>query len=452
MRLNSLAFRLIASAAVWSTAALLVGGLTLSALFSDYVERSFDDRLQVLLESLVAAAELEDGGELELSRVPGEPRFAQPYSGWYWQIDGPRGPLMRSRSLWDQSLESGGAAGSGALRRMRASGPDHQELRVVRRRIRLPEATSAFDFAVAGDLAEVQAEIARFNATLTWSLGLLVAGLIAAMVLQVHFGLQPLRRMRRALANIRAGRAERLAGRFPAEITPLAEELDALLDENAAVVERARTHVGNLAHALKTPLSVLANEAAAADGPLAELARRQSALMRRQVDHYLARARTAATTRTLGARVEVAGVVADLARTLPRIHADRDLEIAADCPAGLAFRGERQDLEEMVGNLMDNACKWAGGRVRVTAGGAADRVTIAIEDDGPGLDPGLAEQVVKRGARLDESVPGSGLGLAIVRDIARLYGGDIGLEKSELGGLKAVLDLPAAAAETAAAT
>ena len=450
MRLNSLAFRLIAGAAVWSLAALLAGGIALSTLFRDYVERSFDARLLVLLESLVAASEVGDGGRLELTRISGEPRFQQPYSGWYWQIGGRGGPELRSRSLWDQELAVPAAIAAGSIRREHAVGPDDQALRVVAREIRLPGRDGALVFSVAGDLHEVDTEIRRFNGTLVWSLGLLGVGLITAMLIQVHFGLQPLRRLGRALANIRAGQAERLVGRYPAEITPLAEELDQLLDENQAVVERARTHVGNLAHALKTPISILTNEAAAAGpGPLAGLVERQVALMRRHVDHYLARARTAATARVLGARTNVAAVAGDLARALQRIHADRDLEIAVDSPPALDFRGERQDLEEMLGNLLDNACKWSNGRVRLAAARADGRLRLTIDDDGPGLAPALREQVLERGARLDETKPGSGLGLAIVRDIARLYGGEVELESSPLGGLRAALDLPAAAERTA---
>lgn len=443
MRANSLAFRLVAGAAVWSLAALVVGGLALSMLFRDYVERSFDARLTVLLESLVAASEVDADGRIQLTWSPGEPRFQKPYSGWYWQIAGSAGPEVRSRSLWDQELPMS-ATGDGSMRRRSAVGPAAQDLRMVARDIRLPGRDGALAFAVAADRGEINTEIRRFNGALIWSLGLLGLGLVAAMVIQVHYGLRPLHRLGRALANIRAGRADRLLGRYPAEIMPLAEELDLLLDQNRAVVERARTQVGNLAHALKTPLSVLTNEAAAGPAPLGPVVRRQVALMRRHVDHYLARARTAATGRVLGARTDVAAVAADLGRTLRRIHADRGLAIETDLPAGAEFRGERQDLEEMLGNLLDNACKWARRRVRLTARRSGDRLRFTIDDDGPGLAPDLRVQVLERGARLDETKPGSGLGLAIVRDMAGLYGGTIELETAPEGGLRAILDLPAA--------
>ncbi|MCG8695439.1 MAG: HAMP domain-containing histidine kinase [Minwuiales bacterium] len=445
---NSLAVRLVAGAAVWSTAALLVGGFVLSMLFRDYVERSFDDRLLVHLESLVAASEIKpdepEHGGLVLVQPAGEPRFERPYSGWYWQVSGPEGAVLRSRSLWDQEMTPATGPVRQGVQRAKMAGPDGESLRVVSRRIRLADSDTDLIFSVGGDLSEVVGEIDSFNNTLIWALGLMVAGLLAAMLIQVHFGLLPLRRMRTALANIRTGRTDRLAGNYPSEIKPLADELDALLDQNEAVVERARTHVGNLAHALKTPLSVLTNEAKAGDGPLADLVDRQAALMRRQVDHYLVRARTAAATRVLGQRADVGSVIDDLTRTLQKIHADRSIAVDTVCPVGLTFRGERQDLEEMVGNLLDNGCKWARTRVRITAAGDGQQFSVTIDDDGPGLAEDRREQVLERGARLDESVPGSGLGLAIVRDIARLYGGDIGLDRSDLGGLRAELTLPAA--------
>jgi signal transduction histidine kinase len=256
-------------------------------------------------------------------------------------------------------------------------------------------------------------------------------------------GLPPRRRVPRALHRFRAGPAPRLEGNFPSEIEPLASELNGLIEHSAEVVGRARSYVSNLAHFLKTPLTVLSSEAAAQPGPLADAVNRQVGTMRRQVDHYLARARAAGALDVLGNRTPVGTVLDDLARTLKRIHRDSFIAIEVVCPPGLAFRGERQDLEEMAGNLIDNACKWAKGRVRVSAAPGGAMFQLAIEDDGPGLTPEERTQVGERGERLDESVPGTGLGLAIVRDIAKLYGGALDLGSSELGGLEARLTLPA---------
>ena len=443
MSRNSLAFRLVASAAVWCALLLSAGGYGLSALFADTVQRTFDARLLVLLEGLVAGSDLDANGELELRLQLGEPRFEQPFSGWYWQISAEGRPLARSTSLWDQQLPVPPASGLEATG-SDAAGPDGRGLRLVARAITRPGRDVPLTYVVAGDRSEITRESERFNRLLAIALGVLFVGLIGAVLIQVLFGLEPLRRMGRALAAIRAGETRRLTGDFPTEIEPLAVELNALIDHSERLVERARTHVGNLAHGLKTPLAVLTNEAGRAQGPLAELALRQVALMRRQVDHHLARARAAAAGSILGARTDVLPVLRDLERTLGRIHAEKQLSIEIACPPSLAFRGARQDLEEMLGNLMDNACKWARWRVSVEAASADHAIVIAIEDDGDGLPEGLRADVLERGRRLDETKPGSGLGLAIVTDLAELYGGRLELASSRLGGLAARLTLPAA--------
>ncbi|MGH6899804.1 MAG: sensor histidine kinase [Geminicoccaceae bacterium] len=444
MKRNSLAFRLVASAAVWCAIWLSAGGYALSTLFGRTVERNFDVRLGVLLEGLVAGSELAEDGALQLRPQLGEPRFEQPLSGWYWQISDGGRVLRRSPSLWDGVLPT-----APAPERSTATGdvvgPEGQPLRLLVRPITLPGAEGAFIYAVAGDRREIQADRQSFNRLLIFALGALFAGVVGAVLVQVRFGLEPLRRMGRALSGIRAGKAARLEGDFPAEIGPLATELNALLDHNEALVERARTHVGNLAHGLKTPLSVLTNEARRSHGPLADLVTRQVALMRHQVDHHLARARAIATGTILGARTEVLPVLDDLRRTLGRIHADKALVIEVACPPELAFRGARQDLEEMLGNLLDNACKWARARVSVRVEPAGEQLQVAIEDDGPGLPPARRAEVLERGRRLDEQVPGNGLGLAIVADLAQLYRGRLVLEEAEGGGLRALLTLPAAA-------
>src|SRR5262245_10894877 len=445
-RLNSLALRLVLAAALWIGAALLAGGLALSTIFRDYAERNFDARLTVLLESLVAVTEIDEEGHPQLTRGVGEPRFDQPFSGWYWEIDGGGEPLLRSRSLWDERLPlAPGTVTTVEPLFGNVEGPNDEPLRVVEREFVLPGALRRFHYAVGGDHSEIDAEVRSFNRTLGWSLGILGLGLLTALLIQVRFGLQPLRRMRQAIIAVRTGWKQRLEGEFPVEIAPLSDELNTLIEHNAAVLERARTQVSNLAHALKTPLSVLSNEAAPGAGPLAEAVKRQTTAMRRHIDHYLSRARAAAATRVIGVRTHAAPVVEDLRRTLERIYVDRRIVIETKVPHDLAFRGDRQDLEEMLGNLMDNACKWADGRVAVAARVEGDRVVFDIDDDGPGLPADQRTAVFDRGHRLDESVPGSGLGLAIVRDIAELYSGAIVLDHSALGGLRAVLTLPAAA-------
>lgn len=451
---QSLTTRALIAAAIWVAVALLAGGIMLSILFRETVERNFDARLSMLLDNLIGAASVEGEGIVSLYRSMMDPRFDRPYSGWYWQISSEDDAPFRSRSLWDQDLatapKSAVVASGGEARIFEAAGPDDQVLRIVERDIRLPGSDAVYQFAVGGDVSELKSQIGDFNHALVWWLGALGAVLLLTMAFQVHLGLRPLRRIREALSDIRSGRTRRLKGSFPREIEPLARELNALLDHNEAVVERARRHVGNLAHALKTPLSVLGNEARAnRGGEAAELARlveEQSAIMGRHVDHHLTRARAAARGRVIGARTPVKPVVDSLVRVMGRLYTDRNLEFEIKATeADPAFRGERQDLDDMLGNLLDNAGKWARSHVRVSVSGDEDSTFIAVEDDGPGIAEAVRETVFRRGARLDESVPGSGLGLAIVRDLAELCGGEASLGTSPLGGLKAELRLPRAA-------
>jgi len=436
---------------------LVVGGFVLSDIFQSAVQENLDDRLFFDLDGLVTAAEVDAPEHVTLQGRFADPRFERVFSGWYWQIEPdmaqlPESQPQTSRSLWDQTLmpENMTPGANNSLWGY-ARGPDGQRVRVVERLIALPrtaegrEDTQTFRFTVAGDLTETEADVARFNRTLFWSFAAFSLGLLAAIAIQVRVGLMPLRRVSESLARIREGRARQLEGKFPSEIAPLVSELNSLIAHSAEVVGRARAHVANLAHFLKTPLTVLANEASAERGPLAETVSRQVTSMRRQVDHYLARARAAGALDVLGSRTELAPVLGDLARVLKRMHPDKDLSIDVDVTPGLAFRGEREDLEEMAGNLVDNACKWARARIIVLArpldGG---RFSLIIEDDGPGLTPQERSRAMQRGERFDESVPGTGLGLAIVRDIAKLYGGNITLGESALGGLAATLELPGA--------
>jgi signal transduction histidine kinase len=274
---------------------------------------------------------------------------------------------------------------------------------------------------------------------------LVLAGmLIAGVLLQVRVGLGPLFSLQREVAAVRQGKADRLRGAYPAELDPLASELNALVAHNQDVVERQRTHVGNLAHALKTPLSVMAAEAQARPGPLADVVARQTDTMRQQVDHHLRRARAAARPQGGGERTEVAGVLDELVRTLDRIFRDKGVDIDWEAPDDLFFHGERQDFLELAGNVMENACKWCRGRVRVDAAPMGAQLRLVIEDDGPGLAAEDRGEVLQRGARLDESAPGSGLGLSIVDELAKAYGGSLAMADSVLGGLKVTLMLPRA--------
>jgi signal transduction histidine kinase len=337
----------------------------------------------------------------------------------------------------------------GGSRQGYGQGPEDQRLRVVERTVDLGD-EGRFLVAVAGDAAEIEEETRGFDRALTLTFGALAAVLLLTTMFQVRFGLSPLKRISESLAAIRAGTAERLEGAFPVEISPLARETNALLDANREIVERARTHVGNLAHALKTPLSVMMNEAASrGDDPLAAKVLEQAVIMRDQVTRHLERARLAARLTVVGTVTEVLPVVNALSRTMEKTHRDKALGIDIKAPEKARFRGERQDLEEMVGNLLDNACKWAQSRVSieiVCERPQPDRqiVRVIVDDDGPGLTPAQREQVAHRGQRLDETKPGSGLGLSIVVELAGLYGGSLSLGTAAIGGLRADLVLPGA--------
>jgi signal transduction histidine kinase len=454
MRLNSLALRLFASAAAWTLVVLPLTAILLVSLNRQALERGFDARLNVYLTSLVASSTQGSAGAPKEPAGFGQPIFGIPFSGWYWQImplDGATRPDFVSDSLLDQQLElpskSGVEPDASLTRRGYIIGPDSQRLRIVEREIRPAGLGSApYSYAVAGDTAEIDRDLAAFTTMLIAALAVAGLGLVAATFFQVRFGLAPLRAIRQGLAAIRSGEAEKLEGELPLEIKPLQRELNALIQSNREIVDRARTHVGNLAHALKTPLSVISNEARTNEGALAAKVIEQAELMRTQITHHLDRARVAARSSVIGDVTDVGTVLQALKRTVDRIYEERGLQVELATMPGLVFQGEKQDFEEMVGNLLDNACKWARSRVKASAerddGNA--RFTVIVDDDGPGLTDAERARVVKRGQRLDETKPGSGLGLSIVADLAHLYKGRFALERSPEGGLRARLELPAA--------
>ncbi len=456
---HSLAGRLFVSAAALSISILLIAGLVLSALHRNYAERAFDDRLDIYMKALVADAAVgSDGGDKAAGDLGdlGEPRFRTPLSGWYWQVTRVADDSMQpvdvrtSPSLFAGRLPHGDVGGnkpfSGA-RQIVAKGVDERSLRMVESFIDAGE-QGRYLVAVAADPDEVNVEVRRFNWALVITFTVLAVALLISTTLQVGFGLRPLSELRRSLVAIRRGEAERIEGNYPHEIAPLAGELNQLVSANRDIVERARTQVGNLAHALKTPLSVLINEADTARGPLAGKVREQTGIMRDQVQYYLDRARAAARAVSVVAVTDVQPVLERLVRAFSRIHGRNGISFAFEALPGLAFRGERQDLEDMLGNLMDNAGKWAKARVTVTVlplqRPETERLMFVcqIADDGPGLSPEERIAAVQRGRRLDETKPGSGLGLSIVNDLALLYGGEFTLSDNPDGGLLAQITLP----------
>ncbi len=517
-RPNSLRFRLLVSTALLVLIIMPITALALTSYYRSAIETTFDQRLKVHLDNLVAVslrlgqegevpygeeaaakrpgeektgtgeaaekqvvspAEVETGRRLRASGAGaaahrkqielGEPLFKRPFSGWYWQIralDGANNTAFISDSLLDQRLaalpDQAEEQSGEKLKRGYVTGPEGQLLRVVEQLIIAGgDETGAkgerFIYSVAISSSELDGQVAQFRNMLLLALGLLGLGLILAGVMQVGYGLAPLSVISRKLNEIRAGKADHLGGRFPAEIEPLQVELNALIRSNRDIVERARTHVGNLAHALKTPLSVISNEIdkavegeGANDPRVAHLAAtiaKQTQIMNDQVRHHLDRARMVAQVGVIGNSTRIKPVLLSLARTLEKIYRHKGVKLECSCEGELLFRGEKQDFEEMLGNLLDNAFKWAKGEVLVSADLSKERpgfLFLRVDDDGPGLGSDKRARAMQRGQRLDENLPGSGLGLSIVADLAHLYEGDFRLDKSPAGGLRAELLLPVA--------
>lgn len=438
---------------------LTVAGFLLMQLFRTSVERNFDARLGSFLDVLLVSVELNKQGQLVNRRPLPDAQFSLPLSGWYWQVLPQRGQvehsigsesLLEQRLPVEQSLKS--ARSDRGIANYSLQGPSGKKLRVVDRLIVLSDAGQVFTVMVAGDEQVVARDVSAFNRTLVIALGILAFGLVAAAFVQVRFGLGPLRSLREGLIAVRAGKEKRLQGEYPDEIQPVADELNLLLENNDEVVDRARIQVGNLAHALKTPLSVISNEASLFPGELADHVTHQAQTMRDQINMYLDRARRAARARTLSSTTMVEPVLGSLARTLKRVNHERNIIVDVQCSPNARFRGEKQDLEEMIGNLLENAFKFAETRIDLHAIWRASEmdegrvwIDIIVADDGPGLTLQQRQEAVKRGHRIDESKPGSGLGLHIVSETAGMYGGKIKLDLSTLGGLEVKLKIPAVA-------
>ena len=460
MRINSLALRLFATAALWTAVVLPLAGLLIYSIYQRETRSDFDGRLKTFLYIILADSTARGGAELDAPKNVGEALFEITDSGWYWQIRpvSGAGQNLKSGSLATGRIDPGGEveADEEGLRWRDGTGPDGKPIRIVELHYAVEEGDTrpTYSFLVAGPLNWLYAREGSFRTLLAAALAFAGIGLLGMTYLQVRVGLAPLHRIEKGLAAIRSGEAERLQGSLPAEIEPLQIELNALIESNQSIIDRARTQVGNLAHALKTPLAVITNEADSSDGPLARKVIEQSGIMRQQITHYLDRARVAARVGTIGRVTDVRAAVTPLARALEKLNAHKGVAIDLHLDPGARFQGEKQDLEELLGNLLDNACKWCRRRVRVSArtvavdrqegqeAGGGRRLIVVVEDDGEGLSADAMSQITRRGHRLDESKPGSGLGLSIVSELAALYRGALTLSRSELGGLRAQLDLP----------
>jgi signal transduction histidine kinase len=456
-RTGSLTRRMIGVAALWIIALLLIGGFGLNRVLSRSIVESVDNQLVYMLNSMIGAAEIGPAGEVRFSRAPADQRFVQAYSGLYFQVTDVPGDSCRlhaetpmcypSPSLWDRRLRV--STGHVDLKPHlydsdEFSAPGHKEtLSIAERDVILPGSPVRWRFQVAESREGIDKQVHQMHLILFWSFTALGVGLIILAALQTVYGLWPLRRVRREVAEIRSGDRTRVGGDFPAEIRPLTEEINQLLAHSAEQAEEARRHAGNLAHALKTPLTVITNAATAHAPDLVDTVCREALVMRRQVDHHLARARAIGRRAAAQARTRVWESLEAVQRAVDRLYENVTIDIAGDRHAQV--RVERQDLDEMLGNLVENAAKYGHGRVFVTVEPKPHTVDILVEDDGPGIPEERRGELFTRGARLDTTgKPGTGLGLAIVRDVAEIYGGRVSLEESEeLGGVLARLTLPA---------
>ncbi len=442
-RIGSLTRRMIVVAALWISILLLTGGFALDRVLTTSIVRNFDDQLTYVLNSMIAASEIGPDGEVRFNRPPADQRFIEPYSGVYFQVSGKGADSFPSRSLWDRRLRV-----STTHFDLKPHVYDSNEfvgepLRIAERDVILPGSEVRWRFQVAQSREMIDGQIHDLRQTLFWSFAGVGAGLLILAALQTIYGLWPLRRVQREVAAIRSGQKQRISDTFPTEIEPLTEEINQLLAHSEAQAEEARRHAGNLAHALKTPLTVITNAATAHSADLDQTVIREASVMRRQVDHHLARARAIGRRASVQARAKVWDSVCAVERAVDRLYEDATVDIAGDKAAQV--RVERQDLDEMIGNLVENAAKYGGGRVFVTVEKHDSMVDVVVEDDGRGIPEREREALFARGARLDTDKPGTGLGLAIVRDVAEIYGGRVRLEESEdLGGLLARLSLPAA--------
>lgn len=449
---DSLAVRVIGLSSVWALAAFLVVGGFVSSVYETTAVSGLRSVVSAHLYSLVNSVSVNENDILTGAPDLGDLSYARPLSGWYWEVTPVGGNTLGRLSSF--SLGPGRIPSPSTeeapfdiqyRRAYTVPGLDGETLHVEEAEIVLEPGDHAARFRVMGNASVVEADIHTFNRTMALYLGLFALGSILINALAILYGLRPLKRVRRALGDVRAGKAERLAGRFPTEIRPLASEMNALIDNNRRVVERARTQVGNLAHSLKTPIAVLMNEAGAIGGEKGRLVGAEAQRMRTQVQHYLDRARIAAQREGSIVRTKVEPSLERLVTVVERLNRNLDVELLCERPEELVFAGEREDLEEMVGNLLENAAKWGRSRILVRAGPLEDeRLYVAVEDDGPGLSQTEMGEAMKRGRRLDEAMPGSGLGLSIVSDAIAQYRGEFRLSRSLLGGLKAEAVLPRA--------
>lgn len=445
--INSLALRLFLSASVWILLTLISGGLLLSDIFRESTEKAFEDKLNLFMETLIGSSKIDSTESITVVNSLGDPRFFQPYSGWYWQINKGSQTLVRSRSMWDQVLTLdkrliGGRAqfvNSNFQEKKNKKTVTSQKLKIIQREISFPGFDDPLTFMVSGDTEEFEKNIMQFNNILVSSLAILGFGLLLSVYLQVKYGLLPLKKIKNSLFKIRNGDAKKLEDNYPTEVSPLASEINILLEHNEKIVQRAKTHVGNLAHALKTPLTIISNHINATND---QSLKPQVELINKNIDRYLNKARSSATGNIVKSKIDVDIVTKKIIKIFRKIYPNLQINLIS-IDKNLLIPGNSDDLDEILGNLLENACKWTNKVVEMKVLKFSDRyIKFTISDDGPGLPKHRRAEVFARGFRLDEQIPGTGLGLNIVKDTVEQYSGKVWLSESIFNGLEVNVTLP----------
>jgi signal transduction histidine kinase len=451
--LKSLRARLVIGAAIWISIGVYAAGIFITELFRQYATSLVDSDLRRDLEELMMLIDVDAAGFPHLPRPLSDPLFGQAGSGFSWQVNRSGKTLIKSLSASTEELPAASdVPETSDVRKLTLKGA--RGPMTVFERVFLPDDSTLppLRIQVGAELAVIDRMTPAFTAPLVMSLALLALVLMAAAALQVSFGLRPMSKLRSALGEIGSGAADKLPEDFPSEVQPLVDDLNHLIEINSEMLLRARAQAGNLAHGLKTPLAILMDEAdrleRRGETEAAGVILQQSQRMQRQIDYQIARARAASACSAPGVSAQVAPTISNIVTAMARLYCDKNLHIDIDVDAQCVVLCDPMDLNEMTANLIDNACKWASGAVTVRGFVENGRtgVVITVDDDGPGLPAEAMERVFKIGERLDDQVPGSGLGLPIVRDLARLYGGEIRLNNSAQGGLGATLRLPTARA------
>jgi len=444
-RTTSLKRQLLFTTLGWSVATLVLVALILVSLFNAHIKKRFDEVLVDQMHDLVAAAEFNSQQQLALALRSSTPKFNEPFSGWYWQVYDDKKVLFQSDSLYSPDpIPLIHTVDDEQLNFIEFTGPAEQQLRGVVQKISFANNSEHFHIVVTGPQTNIEADVWQFTWQLSLALTLVACGLMIATFIQLKFALQPLAELGLAIKKIRNGQTSSITQQVPKELFLIRNEINNLLEHNSAILERSRLQASNLAHALKNPISVIHNQ-------LNELPTQQAIIIAEQVDKlkqcthtHLARARLAGAVNQLAALTDVSETLSELVFSMELLYKQRQLKISAICKPNIGFRGDQHDLDELLGNILDNACKWANSQVSVKVHLADNLLSINIEDDGPGIAESEQANVFKPGQRLDETTQGTGLGLNIVQDIITLYNGDISLYRSKLGGLGVLLSLPGA--------